>query len=192
MVLDRWLHWILIEPWGEVAMKARRVVAITGAIALTLGSAATAIGMSSGPRDSVSGGGWRLLDGLPIAEFELGASSTADGTAAHGSYSFSRDGLWFTGSITCLRVSGDVAVAGGAVTDGNIVGAAGFLVWIDDGGAPAGGQPGPDSVSFTLVSPDDPLWPDAVGDIPEACPSTDLPDGVEWRSVDGNVTVHDR
>jgi hypothetical protein len=171
-------------------MKVARVV--TAVMALALLVPASAVSAGRGPGDVVAAGGWRLLDGNPIAAFDLGASAGPDGSDPRGSYFFARDGAWFSATVTCLRADGDRAVVGGSITDGNIEGAIGFLLWLDDGGQPAGGQPGPDAVSFTLVSGvGDPAWPD-VDDVPTTCPSIDLPDGVEWRAVEGNVNVIDR
>jgi hypothetical protein len=157
---------------------------------LLLGTVGSAAG--AGGRDIATGDGWRLLDGARIAQFMLGANSATDGSDAHGTYSFVRDGVGFVGSITCLRAQGAYAVVGGQIDETNIPGAIGFLLWLHDGGTPAGGQPGPDEVSFTLVSPGDPAWPDGIADVPTTCPSIALPDGVEWRAVEGNLTIIDR
>ena len=185
--------------------RLRMAVVLAATLALLAGSAAAAL---AGPanRDSVVGGGLRIApDGTPNRSFSVSARALAGGGAS-GSYTFlvlhsgSRNGPSdrFTGTVTCLDVVGNQAVIGGHITKGNIAPGGDFLVFLIDGGAPVGGQPGPDMVSLTYITPQDD-WPsgDIPGDFHTHCPSANGPSydtvGIrgEWRSVQGNIVVKD-
>jgi len=189
----RWLPWL-----PEAGSPARTLVRLVAVAALLLLLAAAAIVGAGAVRDAwgdaATGGGWRLLaNGDRYVDFHLDAHSNADGSNARGTYLFRTADVAFRAEVTCLRVLGSLAVIGGRITETEHLGPSfGLLLWVSDGDVPAGGQPGPDRVTFSLVSPDDPLWPLPGVDVPTECPSTDLPAGVDWKAVEGSINVLDR
>ena len=184
------LRWL---PWQPVESHVRLAVRVAVATLLLLVILATLLVGWAGGRgfmfgDAVLGSGWRLLDGVRTAEWNLNASVDPWTGAASGRYFFERDGSWFAADVACLVVIDRVAVVGGPVTRGNINDGAGFLLWLRKGG-----EGGVDDVSFTLVSGvGDPMWPATVPDVPRTCPGVDLPPGVEWRENEGSMLILDR
>lgn len=160
-----------------------RQIGLWAIVPLLLLPGSVAAGSAAG--DSAVGSGWRLLDGNPRVWFELDARSDASGGGAHGTYTFDFPdvGVSFAGEVTCLRVDDSTAVIGGRITDSQgLNGEGGFLVWVSDGGIPAGGQPGPDRVSTTTL----------LADAPTSCPTLELPSTEAWRDVRGSIAVNDR
>ena len=98
-------------------------------------------------------------------------------------FNFPDVGVSFTAEVTCLRVDGAAAVVGGRITESQgLADEQGFLVWVIDGGIPAGGQPGPDQVSTTPI----------LAEAPTSCPALELPSTEAWRAVQGSIVVRDR
>ena len=189
-------RWLPRATWQPVGPRPRLVARIVLVIALALAALAALIVGSAGSRavlfgDGVVGSGWRLLDDAPVARWTLEAHLDPWTGTAQGSYAFERDGGMFIGDVTCLRIDGSRAVVGGRITGGN-VSDTGFLLWLDDGGASAGGPPGADAITFTPTAPSDPTWPAGLANPPTTCPSMEPTPGVEWRRNDGEVEVLDR
>lgn len=163
-------------------MRGLRLLALV-AIAVLAVPAATLAAPTSG--DFISGGGYRIgLDGLKHVQFRIDARMSGAGPT--GSYTFKNDtGLTFTGSVTCLAVSGERGSVGGYVTKvsdpgGVIEVGYAFDLIVADLGTPYRHQAGPDLVSLTDILPAE-EWGGCLD------PWTD----VEWRTVSGNVTIKD-
>jgi hypothetical protein len=162
-------------------MRRLRILALVAVAALAVPAAALAAPTTG---DFISGSGYRLSgDGEKLVQFRVDAR--LGGAGAMGTYTFKgASGLTFTGSVTCLEVSGTHASVGGYVTKADPeedipVGSA-FDVLFADNGSPYRHQAGPDMVSLTeVLAPEDFAGcPDPWGD-------------AEWRTVSGNVTVKD-
>jgi len=165
----------------------RRLAAMVVAVA-AIAALAAPVAAAPTTGDFVSGSGYRISpEGVVNAQFKVDARNA--GSGATGSYSFKRtdSALSFIADVTCLQVSGNRTVIGGAVRRisagdwGFGVGDL-FLVSLVDNGDPYRHQPGPDLVSVTDVYlADDVAYP-GCGDLFVQDVS---------RLVSGNVTVKD-
>jgi hypothetical protein len=130
----------------------KRVLSLALALALTgvIGASASpsSPAASAAPFDFLVGGVERSVFGAPIAvRVSVSARSGANAEEAFGH--FSAEGVVggtpfpFSGRVTCLRVDGNRAVAGGVVTKSEAVNApvgSGILLQVTDNGVPGAGR----------------------------------------------------
>lgn len=124
----------------------KHFVALLGAAALTavpLGLTATASASSGPQQNSVTGEA--KFGGLG-AQVRIDAHGDPVTGAADGHFYLSQGALDISGTVTCLQVVNNEAVAGGIVTDSSdptVVGQ-GFLQYVEDNGSP-----GTNDLSYT-------------------------------------------
>jgi hypothetical protein len=143
------------------------------------------------PQDTASGSGVRAAscDGCAEPAFSFNITSGASGGPATGTFSVDMpDVASFTGTVTCLVVTGHTAVFAGVITSGTGIEAEPglfFVTTIQDNGRPVKGV-SPDQMG--LVG-----WGIDIAASPEAaCADPASSIGTDWYGLlSGNVVVRD-
>jgi hypothetical protein len=157
-------------------MTRRSVVALSALVLVAIPSIANAThSPGKGPKHDQVVGSARFS--VPVASVRINAKSGPSGESPRGHFFLSEFGWQFRGSVTCVRVVGNLASVGGRVTRSSGVGAppvgSGFIQLTQDNGSPGRNDR---SQTIRVLSP------------PMTCPAPTTPAFVLAR---GNYVVHD-
>jgi hypothetical protein len=159
----------------------KRFLAIAGAALLVGAGAAWSSAGEDGPsQDRVAGGGIfgpGCSDGVPFCigaarSFSIDAASSPEGGGAYGTYFSGRQGGGVTaiaGRVTCLRVDGDSAVAGGYRVGVPAGTPDVFFIYMQDRGTAGAAVGDRSSATFGDFS----TSPDLPAGFPRECPPVD-------------------
>jgi hypothetical protein len=152
------------------------VIALPALVLAAIPAIATAThSPGKGPKHDLVVGSARFS--VPVASVRINAKSGPSGENPRGHFFLSESGWQFRGSVTCVRVVGNLASVGGRVTRSTGVGAppvgSGFIQLTQDNGSP-----GRHDRSQTIRVPSPPM----------TCPLPTTPSFVLAR---GNYVVHD-
>jgi len=170
-------------------LRSKRVIAVLVVVASIAAFAVGGAQAGSSEGDFLVGIGGRPGFNLPdsLGWTTVRAHSGSSGENASGVFSgtgfVGGVGFPFSGTVTCLHVQGNRAVAGGIVTSSeaaNVPVASGVLIQVTDS------LPGPGrdtNINFVGFGGSDPEL--------TTCPFTDLPEFPEITLTKGNFVVHD-
>jgi hypothetical protein len=166
----------------------KRIFTVTWVVGLTAISVAVAQGAASSGGDYLKGYAARPVFSAPQLTGHTNVQAHSDANGQNASGIFAAEGFVqgerqpFSGTITCLHVEGNRAVAGGIVTKSRATNApvgSGALIQVTDDGSPGAGLD--TNINFVGFGPSDPEL--------TTCPFID--DFGEITITKGDFSVHD-